>query len=131
MGRGAAAMLVLLALGACSTFGGRGEAPEDPNLFPKDHRTKVADYLRTYLNNPTGVRDAYISEPMLKPVGQRTQYVACVRFNPRDEKNQYMGNQDAVAIFLAGRLNQFLMDQRDLCDNVAYQRFPEAEVLKP
>ena len=40
-------------------------------------------YLRTYLNDPTGIREAAISEPALKPVGTGDRCVVCVRFNPK------------------------------------------------
>jgi hypothetical protein len=130
-----AAMLALFALfafalGGCTGWG-REPPPVDPNLFPAKHREQVADFLRTYLNNPTKVRDAYISEPALKPVGQTVHYVSCVRYNPRDSKGQYLGSTERAAIFFAGRLNQFLPANPDWCGTANYQRFPEAEVLVP
>jgi hypothetical protein len=133
-----AAILVLTVLGGCSGFsgfsgfGGRSEPPPaDPNVFPKDYRTQVADFLRTYLENPTGVREAFISEPALKPVGQRQQYVSCVRYNPRDSKQQYMGHREDIAIFLGGRLTQYLPGNREMCGAAAYQRYPEIEKMVP
>jgi hypothetical protein len=102
-----------------------------PNLFPAKYKTEVADFLRTYLNNPTKVRDAYISEPALKPSRGETRYIACVRYNPRDPRNRYTGNEEKMAIFWAGRLNQFLDADRDVCAGAVYQRFPEAEALVP
>jgi hypothetical protein len=36
-----------------------------------------------------------------------------------------------MALFLGGRLNQFLPVERDVCAGVVYQRFPEAEVIVP
>jgi hypothetical protein len=112
-------------------LGGTQTAQPDPNLFPAEYKSEVADFLRTHLGNPTKVRDAYISPPALKPVAGATRYVSCVRYNPRDSRNRYLGNEEHMAIFWAGRLNQFLAADSALCANIAYQRFPEAEVLVP
>jgi len=125
-------MLLALMLGGCSGFGSRPEPPAtDPNLFPAHYKSQVADFLRTYLNNPTKVRDAVISPPALKPFGGATHYISCVRYNARDSNNRYMGNEDRTAIFWGGRLNQFLPGNPELCAGAAYERFPEAEVLVP
>jgi hypothetical protein len=128
----AAAMLLAFVLAGCSGFGKRAEPPApDPNLLPAKYRSEVAEFLRTYLNNPTKVRDAFISAPVLKPLGGAAHYVSCVRYNARDSNNRYMGNEDRVAIFWGGRLNQFLPANPELCAGAAYERFPEAEVLVP
>lgn len=130
-GRSAVALLALL-LGGCSSFGTSAPPPPpDPNLFPAQYKTEVADFMRTYLSNPTKVRDAFISQPVLRPFGGTPHYISCVRYNPRDSKGQYMGNRDNVAIFLAGRLNQFLPGNPELCANLPYQRFPEVESMVP
>jgi hypothetical protein len=133
--RGAsAALLLALVLGGCSSlpFSKPAEAPAtDPNALPAQYRAEVAAFLRTYLNNPTKVRDAYISPPTLKPYGGATRFVSCVRYDPRDTRNQYMGNEDRIAIFWGGRLNQFLPGNAEFCAGANYERFPEAEVLVP
>jgi hypothetical protein len=128
--RGRAA-LIALALGGCSGFGASTPPPQDPNLFPAEFRAEIAQFMRTYLENPTKVRDAFVSTPALKPIGGASRYVACVRYNPRDSRNRYQGNEERIAIFWAGRLNQFLAADREQCSNAVYQRFPEAEVLVP
>ena len=133
MHRGASmAALLALALGGCSGFGtSKPPPPMEPNVYPAKYRSEVADFLRSYLNNPAKVRDAFISEPALKPFGGGTHYISCVRYNPRDAGNRYTGNEDRVAEFLGGRLNQFLPGNPELCANAVYQRFPEAESLVP
>jgi hypothetical protein len=126
-----AALSLALALGACS---GATSAPPpqiDPNIYPAKYRSQIADFMRTYLNNPTKVRDAYVSEPALKPVGGTNHYVVCVRYNPRDTQNRYTGNEDRIAVFWGGRVNQFLPGNPVLCANAAYQRFPEIEAMVP
>lgn len=124
--------LFALMLGACSGFGGSSTpAPTEANTMPKNYRQEIADFMRLTLENPVKIKDAFISEPALKPVGGMTHYVSCVRFNPRNAEGQYQGNIERMALFLGGRLNQFLPAERDVCAGVAYQRFPEAEILVP
>ena len=127
-------------LGGCSGGGsmsdfafGRAPAdpPADPKRFPTDYKAEVAEFLRTSLANPTKVKDATIGQPVLKPVGKIEQYVTCVRYNPRDSKNQYEGPTSNVAIFLDGRLAQFLGGSPEMCAGLNYQRFPELESMVP
>ena len=37
--------------------------------FPKNYRTEVLAFLKTYLNDPVGVRDAVMAEPVDKVMG--------------------------------------------------------------
>jgi hypothetical protein len=131
-GSRAALALLVLALGGCAGIGGSAAPPPtDPNVLPKDYRQQVAAFMRVFLDDPVKIRDAHISEPVLRPVGGATHYVSCVRYNPRSSQGQYEGNTERVALFLGGRLNQFLPASPELCRGVVYQRFPEAEVLVP
>ena len=127
-----APVLLALMLGACSGFGGSSKPPAtEANTLPKNYRQEVADFMRLSLDNPVKIKDAFISEPVLKPIAGMPHYVSCVRFNPRDTQGQYQGNTERIALFLGGRLNQFLPMERDACAGAAYQRFPEAEILVP
>jgi hypothetical protein len=131
--------LALLALGACSTgesgswfqFGKKVEVAVDPKMYPDRYKSEVADFMRTYLNNPTKVKDAFIAPPELKQVGREQQYITCVRYNPRNPQNQYEGPRTNLAIFLGGRLNQFLPEDPSMCAGLNYQRFPEIESMVP
>ncbi len=129
--------LIAGVLGGCSSgfdlgFNKKAEPPPtDPNAFPARYKPEVAAFMRTYLDNPTKVRDALISEPALKQFRGSPHYVACIRYNPRSGENRYTGNQENIAVFLGGRLNQFLPSDPALCANVAYQRFPEIENMVP
>src|SRR4051812_24862467 len=134
------AVLLLAAwLGACSgssvsdfSFGKtKTEPPAEPAKFPDDYKPEIASFMRTYLQNPSKVRDAYIATPVLKPVGRVQQYITCLRYNPRDSANKYEGNQQNVVIFLSGRLNQFLPDDPQMCAGLTYQRYPEIENMVP
>ena len=136
LGHWPALALLLFALSGCSGTGGStrptpAPAAADPNVLPNNHREQVVDFMRVFLVDPVKVRDAYISDPALKPYGGSTHYASCVRYNPRDSNGQYEGNTERVALFLGGRLNQFLPATPELCRGVVYQRFPEAEVMVP
>lgn len=127
-----APVLLAFMLGACSGFGGSSKpVATDPNILPKNYRQEIVDFMRFTLDNPVKIKDAFISEPTLKPVGGMTHYVSCVRFNPRNTEGQYQGNTERMALFLGGRLNQFLPADGAACAGAAYQRFPEAEVIVP
>ena len=93
-GHSAVALLALV-LGGCSSFGSRAEPPPpDPNLFPAQYKTEVADFMRTYLSNPTKVRDAFISQPVLKPFGGTPHYISCVRYNPQGQQESVHGKPE-------------------------------------
>ena len=46
-------------------------------MYPKDYRPDVVSLLRRKIEDPYGIRDAYIAEPVLKslPSGS-TRYIA-------------------------------------------------------
>jgi hypothetical protein len=110
----------------------REPPPIVPARYPDNYKTKVADFMRGYLSNPGKVKDAFIGEPVIKPVPESPPlYVTCVRYNPRDNKNQYEGNQTNLVIFLDGKLSQFLPEKPEMCSGLVYQRYPELEALGP
>lgn len=130
--------LLAAALGGCSgdfsafSFGKRAEPPAvEPNLFPTKYRSDVADFMRTYLANPTKVKEAFIAEPALRPVAGIAHYITCVRYNARNGSNQYEGTKTDLAIFLGGRINQFLPGDAQMCAGLNYQRYPEIEDMVP
>ena len=66
-----------LALAGCSST---GKAPEEnPNVFPSDYKDEILNTMTNLLDDPTNVRDAYISEPVLSTVGKDQRYTICVR----------------------------------------------------
>ncbi len=132
----AAAAALAATLAACSgssfNFGAPKEPPPaDPNAFPKDYKPEIAAFMSTYLNNPRQVRDAAITEPVLRSVANVQRYIVCVRYNPRDFSNTYQGITSNVALFTGGRLNQFLPADPQMCAGLNYQRYPEIEALIP
>ena len=136
-------VLVLLAaaLGGCS--GGTdvlayltpGKVPEPPplvpTLYPDRYKTQIVNFMRTSLSNPGKVKDAFVGDPAIKPVSGTPLYVTCVRYNPRNNRNEYEGNQSNLVVFLGGQLSQFLPGNPELCSGLAYQRFPELESMGP
>jgi len=72
---------LMLALGAC----GHDLVPDgdEINVYPTNYKSDILAAMHAYLNNPTGIRDAAISEPTLKSSGTVNRYVACLRFTPK------------------------------------------------
>ena len=47
---------------------------------PTNFKPEILAFLHTYLNNPVGVRDGQIAEPVQRTIGGRPRYVVCLRF---------------------------------------------------
>lgn len=122
----AAFSLATLALAACS---GSDKSEPDPNILPKDYRKEIVTSLTTTLDDPTNVREAFVTEPFLAPVGREQRYAVCVRYNARDLARRYVGSKDRIAYFFAGHLNQIVDATPAQCGNAAYKPFPEAEKI--
>lgn len=133
------ALVAALVLGGCSTdtvpFPEQHDMAvrwEAQNVYPANYKGDVLAYMRTYLNNPEHVHGAALASPQLKTVGPGQRYIACVRYNARDNDGKYMGPKDGVAVYVSGRLDQFL-DQpkmtREMCKDAVYAPFPELERL--
>ena len=98
------------------------------NVYPAEYRGELIAYLRTYLNDPTGIREAAISEPALKPFGAGDRYVVCVRFNPkRSGGGGYAGVKDHLVIYAGGKLDRYFEAAGESCKDAAYAAFPELE----
>jgi len=155
-----------LTLGGCSSSGmpslavpgiggGGDDADSDINVRPANYRAEIVAAMHAYLNDPTGVRDAGISEPAIKPVGGLKRYIVCVRYNAKKaagRRNEYSGTRDVAAIFMAGRFDRFSETPREAahegsrgasreqanetenasrgpCADAVYAPFPELEKL--
>ena len=97
--------------------------------FPKNYRTEVLSFLKTYLNNPVGVRDAVMAEPVERVVGGRLRYVACLRFSPREADGGYRDPRERGILFVDGRLDRIIENAAEPCAGVAYAPFAELEKL--
>jgi hypothetical protein len=100
----------------------------DPNITPVDYKQEMLDGLKRAIDDPTNVRDAFISAPVLTQVGNDQRYSACVRYNSR-ENNRYIGNRERIAYFYGGHINQLVEATAGQCSKAAYQPFPELEKL--
>jgi hypothetical protein len=136
--RGPLILVLAVALAACTNRERRVATEEEINAFPADYRTDIVGAMHAYLNDPTKIRDAGISEPALKTVAsggsteaatKRSRYVVCVRFNARKGGNEYAGTKEVAAVFLAGHFDQFLEASREPCAAATYAPFPELEKL--
>jgi hypothetical protein len=125
-------LLLALALAACGktldelSSEQRRAAWTAGNVYPAEYRAELVAYLRTYLNDPTGIRDAAISEPVLKPIGTGDRYVVCVRFNSK-RGSGYVGVKEHLVIYAGGKLDRYLETAGESCKDAAYAAFPELE----
>jgi hypothetical protein len=115
---------------------------EAKNIVPANYKADLVAFMRTYLNDPTNVRSAAISQPQMTTVGPLPRYVACVRFNAKRTTGQYAGLKDNAAVFISGKLDHLIelsggggeeaernKPLREFCGAAAYQPFPELERL--
>jgi hypothetical protein len=97
--------------------------------FPHNYRTEVLAFLHTYLNNPVGVHDASVAEPVQRTVGGRVRYVACVRFAERQSDGGYREPRERAVIFVNGRLDRIAQNAGEVCAGAVYAAFPELEKM--
>ena len=122
------AVLIAASLAACSGT----SAPEpaiNPNVPPANYKAEILASVHGSLDDPTGIRDAFIAEPALKPSGRETRYIVCLRFNAKGNDGQYSGIKERAAFFYAGRLTTISDATKEQCGGVAYQPFPELQKL--
>lgn len=119
-----------LSLSACSTIINQPREVADPNIAPKDYRADIIAFLRNYLNDPTGIRGAFVSEPALMQLsGGVMRYASCLRFDARKSDGKYEGSKDRLVVFLSGRLDAMVPARPEQCAGAAYQPFPELEKM--
>ena len=124
----AANLFVALALAACSGDSKKDTDPE-PNMLPTNYKQEILDTIQQALDDPTNVRDAFITDPVLRTAGAAQRYTICVRYNARDLQRHYVGSKDRIGYFFGGHLNQLVDATPEQCGNAAYKPFPELEKL--
>ena len=97
--------------------------------FPNNFRTEVLAFLKTYLNNPVGVRDAVMAEPVQRTIGGRLRYVVCVRFSPRESDGGYREPRERALLFVDGRFDRIVENASEPCAGAAYAPFAELEKM--
>jgi len=88
------------------------------------YKADIVAFMRTYLNDPTGVRNASISEPALRSLEEADRYTVCLRYTPRNGVSK-----DSLVLFRDGRLDRVIDAARETCKDAAYKLFPELERL--
>ena len=128
-------MLLPIALAACAggeTSGGtsftsdRGIA-EQP--YPNNYRAEILAFMHTYLNNPVGVSEAMMAEPVQRTVGGRIRYVSCLRYAAKDSDGSYHGAGERAVVYVDGRLDRIIEKGAEVCSGVTYGPFPELEKM--
>jgi hypothetical protein len=131
----AAILLLPIALAACAASDdGRSITYTDDRgvsnqPYPNNYRTELLAFMRTYLNNPVGVRDAVLAEPVQRTVGGRLRYVTCLRFTPRESDGSYREVRERAVLYVDGRLDRVVENASDVCAGAVYAPFPELEKM--
>jgi hypothetical protein len=125
-----ASLLSVLAVGLIGCSGSGSKQPEEnPNVFPADYKNEILLTMTNTLEDPTNIRDAFISEPVLRQAGKEERYVICVRSDSRNANKHYTGSKDRIGYFYAGHLTQLVEASKEQCGSAAYKPFPELEKL--
>jgi hypothetical protein len=133
--RGAILLLLPLLLAACA--GGddgrsitytddRGVANQP---FPSNYKFEVMSFMRNYLNNPVGVKEAFMAEPVQRTVGGRLRYISCLRYNAKETDGSYRGSRERAIIYVDARLDRIVEDASEICAGAVYVPYPEMEKM--
>ena len=131
----AAILLLPVALAACAssdevksiTFTDDRGVSNQP--FPNNYRAEILAFMKTYLNNPVGVREALMAEPVQRTVGGRLRYVSCLRFAARESDGSYRDPRERAVLYVDGRLDRVIENASDPCAGATYAAFPELEKM--
>lgn len=127
----AAILLLPFALAACAgSDDGRSISYTDDRgvasqPYPANYRAEILAFMKTWLNNPVGVRDAVMAEPVQRTVGGRLRYVSCLRFAARDSGGAYQEARERAVLYVDGRLDRVIENAGEPCAGAVYAPFPE------
>ena len=143
MRRWAAALVLIflpIMLAACGTSGEPTQADlratwEARNVPPTNHKGDIVAYMRTYLNDPGGVRNAAVAAPARKviPGDPADRFISCVRYTAKTSSGQYGAAKTGFAVYANGKLDRFIETPvvvREVCREAAFEPFPELERLQ-
>jgi hypothetical protein len=130
----AAILLLPITLAACAGDDSRGITYTDDRgvanqPYPNNYRAELLAFMKTYLNNPVGVHNAAMAEPVQRTVGGRLRYVSCLRFAPRESDGSYREVRERAILYVDGRLDRVVENASDSCAGAVYAPFPELEKL--
>ena len=97
--------------------------------YPNNYRTELLAFMKTYLNNPLGVHEASLAEPVQRTVGGRVRCVTCLRFSPRESDVSYRELRERAVLYVNGRLDRVVENATDICAGAVYAGFPDLEKL--
>lgn len=134
--RGHVVLAALCALGlAGCAFGDSGNLAYTSDSdgahqpFPANYRGELLAFLRSYLNDPRGVRSAMLAEPAKLTVGGRQRYVTCLRYSARESDGSYGPARVRAVLYVDGRLDRLIEEGGETCAGATYAPFPELEKL--
>jgi hypothetical protein len=131
----AAILLLPVALAACAgSDDGRSVTYTDDRgvanqPFPNNYRAEVLAFMKTYLNNPIGVRDAVMAEPVQRVIGGRLRYVTCLRYSARDSDGNYREPRERAILYVDSRLDRLIEHASEPCAGAVYAPFPDLEKM--
>lgn len=131
----AAILLLPIALAACAgsdevrsiTYTDDRGVSNQP--FPSNYKGEILSFMKTYLNNPVGVRNAVMAEPIQRVVGGRLRYLSCLRFSARDSAGNYGEPRERAVLYVDGRLDRIIENAGEPCAGVVYAPFPDLEKM--
>jgi hypothetical protein len=131
----AAILLLPIALAACAgsdesrsiTYTDDRGVANQP--YPNNYRAELLAFMKTYLNNPAGVHNAAMAEPVQRTVGGRLRYVTCLRFAPRESDGSYREVRERAVLYVDGRLDRVVENVGDVCAGAVYAPFSELEKM--
>ena len=112
--------ILLVALALCGCAGGQFDVlhmTNEANAAPSNYKAEILAFLRTYLNDPTKIRDAALTQPLLLRVGTEPRYVACIRFNAKNSSGKLCRCHYTAAVFNGGRARPLHRPDAE-CDGV-------------
>jgi hypothetical protein len=127
-------LVLLIALAACVSGGDDSRSlfdnkPDPPQSFPANYRTELLAFMKTYLNNPVGVHEAAMAEPVMHEVNGKMRYIVCLRYSARESDGSYREPRERAVLFLTGRLDRMIEKGGELCAGAAMAPFPELEKM--
>jgi hypothetical protein len=131
----AALLLLAIALAACAgsddgrsiTYADDRGVADQP--FPDNYRAELLAFMKTYLNNPVGVHDAAMAEPVQRTVGGRLRYISCLHFAPRESDGSYREVRERAILYVNGRLDHVVENASEICAGAVYAPFSDLEKL--
>ncbi len=130
-----ACLMLPILLAACASgdegrsFSVFGDSKDTPQSFPANYRTELLAFMKTYLNNPVGVHEAAMAEPVMRDVNGKMRYISCLRYSARESDGSYREPRDRAVVFVNGRLDRLIEKGGELCAGAALAPFPEMEKL--